>query len=79
MRHGGGRQPMIPPEALTALQERLNAPEQGFKGYKEIQTWLQQCYGVEADYKTVHATVRYKLKAKLKAPRSQADSGETSP
>lgn len=80
VRHGGGRQSIIPPEALAALQERLNAPEQEFKSYGEIQKWLQQHYGIEADYKTVHATVRYKLKAKLKVSRNQADSDrENSP
>ncbi len=37
--------------------------------YKEIQQWLRSVHDVEASYHTVHKTVRYKLKSKLKVPR----------
>jgi transposase len=38
----------------------------------EIEQWLEQEYGTHINYKTVHKTVRYRLKAKLKLPRPQS-------
>ena len=65
--HGG--QPLaIPEPVLTELREKLSQP-QGFKSYGEIQQWLRAEYGLEIHYKTVHKTVHYKLKAKLKVAR----------
>ena len=64
----GGRPPAISEPLLAALREQLNKP-QGFKSYGEIQQWLHEQYGVEIPYKTVHQTVHYKLKAKLKVAR----------
>ncbi|MGQ4649654.1 helix-turn-helix domain-containing protein [Lyngbya aestuarii] len=69
VKHGGGRKPVIPPEALAGLQKRLEDPRLIFKSYGDIHKWLQQEYGINVDYKTVYATVRYKLKAKLKFRR----------
>ncbi len=56
---------------MNQLKERLNQP-QGFKSYGEIQNWLNQRFGVDLAYKSVHKIVRYKLKAKLKIPRPQS-------
>ena len=42
---------------------------EGFNSYTEIQTWLKAVEGIEASYKVVHDTVRYRMKAKLKVPR----------
>lgn len=78
-RHGGlsallsvkkspGRPPSIPPEVLERLKREL-ADEEGFKSYGEVRTWLHAICGIEADYKVVHKTVRYRLKSKLKVPR----------
>ena len=53
---------------LTELREKLSQP-QGFKSYGGIQQWLKEEYGLEIHYKTVHQTVHYKLKAKLKVAR----------
>lgn len=58
-------------EMLERLQERLAQP-QGFKTYIEIEQWLQSEFGKTVKYKTVHKTVRYRLKAKLKVPRPQS-------
>jgi transposase len=69
VRHSGGRQKVIPPEAIKGLLQRLQQPD-GFKSYVEIQTWLSQEYGVNASYKVVHDTVRYKLQTQLKVTRS---------
>lgn len=64
----GGQPPAIPEPVLTVLREKLSQP-QGFKSYGEIQQWLKEEYGLEIHYKTVHQTVHYKLKAKLKVAR----------
>jgi transposase len=64
----GGQPPAIPEPVLTEWREKLSQP-QGFKNYGEIQQWLKEEYGLEIHYKTVHQTVHYKLKAKLKVAR----------
>ena len=56
---------------LERLVERLQQPE-GFQSYREIQQWLRQEFGREVKYKTVHKTVRYRLKAQLKVPRPRS-------
>jgi transposase len=54
--------------ALTALQDKLKEP-QGFSGYHQIRTWLAEAHQVTLSYASVHALVRYKLRAKPKRPR----------
>lgn len=63
-----GKSALISGKPLEALQEKLSEPT-GFNSYGEVQTWLQQKYGIRAAYQTVHKTVKYKLGAKLKTPR----------
>ena len=59
---------LCPPDIQKALINELNNPE-GFSSYKEIQTWLYTVHNLEVQYKVVHDTVRYRLKAKLKVSR----------
>lgn len=66
-----GKKSKISEEEMNQLKERLSQP-QGFKSYGEIQDWLNQEFGIDLAYKTVHKIVRYKLKAKLKTPRPQS-------
>jgi transposase len=63
-----GKPPSLPPAGVTNLQARL-ADVRGFGSYGEIQQYLAQTHKVALAYSTVHKLVRYKLKAKLKAPR----------
>ena len=63
-----GRSLSIPPDALELLKQKLSEPA-GFKSYGEIKLWLKTECNVDVDYYAVYRTVRYKLKAKLKAPR----------
>ncbi|MDJ0715788.1 MAG: helix-turn-helix domain-containing protein [Prochloraceae cyanobacterium] len=63
-----GRTPLISEEVKEKLNQELSDPE-GFDSYKEIQQWLRSVHDVEASYYTVHKTVRYQLKSKLKIPR----------
>lgn len=63
-----GKVPTLTPKVLTALQRRLAHPG-GFASYGAIQQYLAQAHHVRLAYSTVHALVRYKLKAKPKSPR----------
>lgn len=63
-----GRPRAISGDVLSQLKSELQEPE-GFKSYKEVQQWLAAVHGQRVPYKTVHKTVRYGLKAKLKVPR----------
>lgn len=66
-----GRPRKIPVWAEKALDKKLKEPE-GFNSYGEICKWLKEKLGVEAEYKTVHKLVYYKLKASPKIPRTQS-------
>lgn len=63
-----GRPCAIAGELRQQLIQELEAPE-GFASYGEVQRWLAAVHGCDVPYKTVHKTVRYDLKAKLKVPR----------
>jgi len=63
-----GKTPKIQGELLSKLEERL-ATSEGFNSYGAVQQWLEAQSGQSFNYKTVHKTVRYRLKAKLKVPR----------
>ncbi|NJL20088.1 MAG: helix-turn-helix domain-containing protein [Leptolyngbyaceae cyanobacterium SM1_3_5] len=79
---GGVR--VIPQWAETALAKRLEQAEHGFISYGQVQQWLAQTLGAEAEYHAVYQMARYRLKAKLKAAcpqntkqdRQQRDSFE---
>ena len=66
-----GRPKAIPLDVRKQLYKELLERE-GFKSYGEIRTWLRASEGIEVSYKVVHDTVRYQLKAKLKAPRPRS-------
>ena len=67
----GGRPPVIDGEVRRSLEQELQDPH-GFSSYLEVQKWLAAVWGIQVPYKTVHHTVRYQLKAKLKRPRPVA-------
>ena len=54
--------------ALMALQDKLRDPH-GFAGYNQIRLWLAEEHQVILSYSSVHALVRYKLRAQPKRPR----------
>jgi transposase len=63
-----GKPPTLTPAVLTNLQAQL-ADVHGFGSYGEVRQYLAHTHKVALAYSTVHKLVRYKLKAKLKAPR----------
>ena len=64
----GKRKPLTP-EQIVQLQQALAQP-QGFVSYGAIRQWLADTFAVHLTYNAVHKLVRYKLRAKLKVPRS---------
>lgn len=68
LKQAPGKPAKINGEVLEALKLELQKPI-GFRSYGAVQSWLEEKHGVQAAYKTVHQTVRYKLEAKLKTPR----------
>jgi transposase len=63
-----GKPPALPPSVLPDLRARL-AHVRGFGSYGEVQQYLAQTHKIALAYSTVYKLVRYRLKAKLKAPR----------
>lgn len=72
---GGVR--VIPQWAETALAKRLQEPEHGFKSYGQVQQWLVEKLGVEAEDHAVYQMTCYRLKAKLKVARPQNRKQDT--
>jgi transposase len=68
IRKAPGKPPSVSPRILSKLQARL-MDVHGFGNYGEVQRYLARTHKVTLAYSTVHKLVRYKLKAKLKAPR----------
>ncbi|SRR5579883_300429 len=56
-------------EALAALKQELETGI-GFYSYGEIVEWFISQHGLDIEYATAYAWVRYRLKAKLKVPRT---------
>ena len=68
MGKSSGRPSLIPDWAIERLSEELKSSKV-FSSYGEVQNWLEEELGVEANYDVVHKLVRYKLKSKLKLSR----------
>jgi transposase len=67
-----GRPKIMNPETVERLSKELQQPE-GFNSYKEVHQWLTSCCGVKVAYRTVHQWEKYRLKSKLKVPRSVSE------
>lgn len=70
-----GRPRAIDGEVREQLAQELEDAE-GFSSYKEVQQWLAAIHDQVVPYKTVHKTVRYGLKGKLKRPRPVPEKQE---
>ena len=68
IRKAPGKPPAVSPRVLSKLEEQLSDVH-GFGSYGEVQQYLARTHKVTLAYSTVHKLVRYKLRAKLKAPR----------
>lgn len=60
-------QRLLPPKVIEALQAKLEAD--GFASYIEAQHWIEEHYGLQVKYKSLHKLIRYRLGAKLKRSR----------
>ncbi|MBC8123050.1 MAG: helix-turn-helix domain-containing protein [Gemmatimonadaceae bacterium] len=77
-----GKPRSVPPDVVAALEVRLANLDGAFRSYGEAQRWLAESFGVEVDYKVVHALIKYRLKVppeKLPArvPFSRRSEGST--
>jgi transposase len=63
-----GKRPSLTLAILTKLRARL-AHNRGFGSYGEIRQYLARVHKIHLAYSSVHKLVRYRLKAKPKAPR----------
>jgi transposase len=61
--------------AIAALKQELKTGK-GFNSYGAIVEWLKKEQGLESEYGTVYAWVRYRFGAKLKVPRPQSHKQE---
>lgn len=61
-------QKTLPLAVFEQLKTRLATPP-GFASYLDVQQWLQEAFGLDVSYKTLHGIVHYQLKAKLKRSR----------
>lgn len=71
MKKAPGAKRKIDDAALAALEEELKTGK-GFSSYGAIVEWLKLQHGLDIEYATVYAWVRYRLGAKLKVPRPQS-------
>lgn len=67
-RYSPGRPSRLTEAQQEQLRSALKAPT-GFSSYQQITDYIQETFGVQMPYKTVHTLVHYKWKAKLKVPR----------
>ncbi len=65
-----GRKPIISEDVLDILKDKLQSRHQ-FRSYEDIRLWLKDKFGIEASYKVVHETVRYRLRTRLKTSRTR--------
>ncbi|MFS8820081.1 helix-turn-helix domain-containing protein [Synechococcus sp. W60.1] len=74
-----GRKPLIPKPVLEILKQELHQPGR-FRTYSDIREWLRETHGVDASYKVVHETVRYRLKVRLRGSHAKRrKSGRQAP
>lgn len=66
-----GATPKMTEEVMAALKRELETGS-GFTSYGAIVEWLEKEHGLNMEYGTVYAWVRYRFGAKLKAPRPKS-------
>ena len=71
IKKAAGAKRKINDDAIAALIQELKT-RKGFSSYGGIVEWLKKEYGLDIEYGTVYALVRYGLGAKLKVPRPQS-------
>ncbi|MBC1242210.1 helix-turn-helix domain-containing protein [Nostoc sp. 2RC] len=71
IKKAAGAKRKINDDAIAALQQELETGK-GFSSYGAIVEWLKQEHGLDIEYGTVYAWVRYRFGAKLKVPRPQS-------
>jgi transposase len=68
-KRGGNRKGAINSEVHHRIRQRLSDPKGGFTSYKQAQEWINESFGLQMKYKTVHQYLHYHFDAKLKVGR----------
>ena len=71
IKKAAGAKRKINDDAIAALIQELKTGK-GFSSYGGIVEWLKKEHGLDTEYGTVYALVRYGLGAKLKVPPPQS-------
>ena len=71
IKKAAGAKRKINDDAMAALIQELKTGK-GFSSYGGIVEWLKKEHGLDIEYGTVYALVRYRLGAKLKVPHPQS-------
>ena len=71
IKKAAGAKRKINHDAIAALIQELKTGK-GFSSYGAIVEWLKKEHGLDIEYGTVYALVRYRLGAKLKVPPPQS-------
>jgi transposase len=66
---GGKKVAQITPAMHKQIEKRLNNPQEGFKGFKDAQQWINKTFGLSMEYQATHKYLTRKFGAKLKVPR----------
>src|SRR5690606_11329767 len=64
------RQRVVPDKVLRALEQALRSNPEQFAGFKDVQAWIADRYGLDVKYKTIYRLVRYELGIRVGRPAS---------
>lgn len=69
VRVGGNRGSVFSKEVLAFLEEQLNNPQTTITSYVELQQLVEDTFGGDVNYKTLHGYCRRVFKSRLKVSR----------
>ena len=64
-----GRPSIFTKEQQSAIGKKLNDPNNNLRGYKELQKWIKESFGIEAKYNTILVFSIRKYKSSVKVAR----------
>lgn len=68
-RKGGYKKQIISAENKVRIQDKLNDPKNGIRGYVEFQSWVKKELGVDIKYVTLHKYCQRNFGTKIKVAR----------
>lgn len=68
-RKGGFKPSLVKKEEHTLIEQKLNDPNNGLRGYSELLEWVQKELSMDIKYKTLHSYVVRNFGTKIKVAR----------